>query len=328
MIWSKSAVPDTEEACRDASGLLGHMPLDEFNATIRETTVHRFEQALGTDPARSLFALDRLESALESGLIPPDAVDVFDGTHLRRLADMHRKSGRTGVEVVADGLSRGSTIRVRDLDRFDGGVGAFAAATSRLLQAGVQCNLYLTPAGHEGFPPHFDTTDVFVAQCAGSKQWDIFDDYTAMTVLPLADANWDPERFRPIGEPARLLLQAADVLYLPRGVMHAARTVGEASLHLTFSVAPQTVFDLLVRALRDLASENVALRRRVPLGSGGALEGTDAEALRRWLIVASERADFPRLASASVQAPIGNEGASHPGYGRLARALAEGRTQD
>lgn len=312
------------DASPDVRGLIGGLSIDEFNETIRELAAHCFEQALGSEPTQSLYTLDRFESALAGGRIPIDAVDVFDGTHLRRLSDMHRKSGRTSVEVVANCLSLGSTIRVRDLDRFEGGIGAFAAASSQLLQAEVQCNLYLTPAGHEGFPPHFDTTDVFVAQCVGSKQWHIFDAYTAMTVLPLADAVWDPDQFRPIGEPAQFLLKAADVLYLPRGVMHAARTAGEASLHLTFSVAPQTVFDLLVQALRDLASEDLALRRRVPLSPGGELEGPNTEALRRWLIVAAERADLPSLASARVRSQSTNEPPSFPGHGRLARALAEG----
>lgn len=317
---------DSKNVALNPSDMLGGLSLSEFNETIREITAHLFPQALHNYPAGALFTIDRLESALEEGRVPTDAVDVFDGTHLRRLVDIHRQSGRKGIEVVADALMSGSTIRVRNLDWFDGAIGSFTAATSRLMQADVQCNLYLTPASVNGFPPHFDTTDVFVAQCVGSKEWEIFESYTAMTDLPLADTAWDPRLFRPVGEPVRMLLQAADVLYVPRGVMHATRTVGKYSLHLTFSVAPQTAFDLLVRVLRRLAADNVELRRRVPLGPGGALESPAAESMRRWLIIASECADFPDLVSAGVAALPTLDAPFLPGHGLLTRALTENRT--
>jgi lysine-specific demethylase/histidyl-hydroxylase NO66 len=63
----------------------------------------------------------------------------------------------------------------------------------------VQINAYLTPPAQAGFPPHFDNTDLFILQVAGSKEWCVHSDYTNRVALPDPDTPWDPDRFRPTG---------------------------------------------------------------------------------------------------------------------------------
>jgi ribosomal protein L16 Arg81 hydroxylase len=125
-------------------------------------------------------------------------------------------------------------------------------------------NIYLTPPGKVGFPPHFDLTDVFVVQCSGKKHWRIYDHYTNMSELPLAEGNWEPERFKPTSAPRDFELGRGDVLYLPRGVMHEAFCTDRESMHLTISLASLTFADLLRRAISSAAATDVDLRRRVP----------------------------------------------------------------
>ncbi|CAK0823490.1 unnamed protein product, partial [Prorocentrum cordatum] len=79
-------------------------------------------------------------------------------------------------------------------------------------------NAYLTPPGAQGLAPHVDKHDVFVLQQSGQKEWHLLD-----------EATWS--------ERHTVTLTAGDVLYLPAGVPHYARSAGgEPSLHLSAGV--------------------------------------------------------------------------------------------
>jgi hypothetical protein len=56
------------------------------------------------------------------------------------------------------------------------------------------------------------------------------------------------------------------VLYIPRGVMHAAATTDTLSIHITLGVLSYTWADLLVDAVRDLVEHAPAWRESVPVG--------------------------------------------------------------
>jgi ribosomal protein L16 Arg81 hydroxylase len=161
-------------------------------------------------------------------------------------------------------------LRVRDLQRADPNLMAFVRSVQETFAAPVQINLYLTPPHREGFPPHFDITDVFVVQIAGSKSWRIYPKYADQKPLPTADTPWEPQRYLPIGKGEELTMRTGDVLYIPRGGMHSAASLAEESMHLTISLAPMTYVDLLTRALAHLAKEDEALRRRVPVSAQSA----------------------------------------------------------
>jgi hypothetical protein len=56
------------------------------------------------------------------------------------------------------------------------------------------------------------------------------------------------------------------VLYIPRGVMHAAATTDELSIHITLGVMSYTWADLLVDAVREHLEHSAAWRESVPVG--------------------------------------------------------------
>ena len=138
----------------------------------------------------------------------------------------------------------------------------------------------------------FDTTDVFVVQCAGRKHWRIFEQYANMTELPPMESGWEPGRFEPTSKPRELALDKGDVLYLPRGVMHSAHCTDRESMHLTISLASPTVGDLLRKALASAAAADVALRRRVPWGYADD-EAALAQIARDWLLRVAADAALP-----------------------------------
>ena len=244
--------------------LIGGMDLELFNRDVREKHVAKFESAIPRERLEPLFSLAKLEALLKMEAIPVLYVDLFDGGNLRRLVDVQSKTGKSNLAVIAENLRQGSTLRVRDIHKFDAELNRFAQEIRNQFAAQSQMNVYLTPASKAGFAPHFDTTDVFVLQCLGEKEWRIYSEYTNKVELPPMDTPWDPDRFRPIAPAKNFTLRAGDVLYVPRGEMHEAFCTERESMHLTISIAPLTFADLLARALKSAADSDVRFRRRVP----------------------------------------------------------------
>jgi len=245
-------------------GLMGGMPLEDFNSQVRERRLGHFKAAITPALLDSVFSLARLEHLLRADDRVTPYIDIFDGTDLRQFVDQQRKPGQTNFDVVADYLLRGATIRIRSAEKFDTRLGELTSAIERHLVGRCDGNVYLTPPGKAGFPPHFDSTDVFVIQCNGKKHWRIYDHYTNMVELPPPDAGWEAERFNPTSPPRDFELSRGDVLYLPRGAMHEAFCTDRESMHLTISLASPTFADLLRAVISSAAATDIELRRRVP----------------------------------------------------------------
>jgi Cupin superfamily protein len=295
--------------------LIGGMAIEEFNKDIRERRTTKFEAAIDLELLNELYSLPRLESLMRHETFLMPYIDVFDEAHLRRLVDMQRKSGKSAIEVVAENFRSGSTIRIRDVDKFDSRLNRFAGEIHRHFAAPAQINIYLTPPAKAGFPPHFDITDAFVVQCIGKKEWRIFYDYTNMSELPLTDTNWDPERYRPSVLYTALTLCAGDVLYLPRGAMHQAFCTERESMHLTISIAPLTFADLLAKAFKLAAEGDIELRKRIPWPTQDEDGGSTAlaEEVRRRVVGLADQIDLGSLLRAECHSFRGGQEAASSG---------------
>jgi hypothetical protein len=126
----------------------------------------------------------------------------------------------------------------------------------------VNVNAYLTPAGtHKAFPPHYDPWDVFVLQVQGTKKWRLYQSFITLPHphqvakikhLTTMDTPWKGEQLRLIHE---LVMHPGDLLYMPRGLIHAAESSSEGthdgtdaapSLHLSFGANIAGSSDLLL----------------------------------------------------------------------------------
>jgi hypothetical protein len=292
-----------------AQRLTGNLSLEQFNTEIRERKFSHFKAALRPEEAAAVYDQRRLDAALASAVIPPHFVDIYTGGHLVKLADLQNKSGQSGSALVVSYLRQSATIRVRELQMFDAGIAALVQSVQRMFAARSQVNLYLAPPSSAGFPPHFDTTDVFILQCVGVKSWTLFERYADRQSLPVMDTPWEPARYRPQGPGESFVLDAGDVLYLPRGVMHAATCQRQPSLHLTISLTPLTVADLMISEVKRLARTDERLRRRAVW-----TEQADTAALRTEI-----RNRFLELAAtADAQSAIDAERAAIYGAGEQA----------
>ncbi|MDT4893838.1 MAG: bifunctional lysine-specific demethylase and histidyl-hydroxylase [Pseudonocardiales bacterium] len=220
----------------------------------------------------SADAVDELVSA--RGLRTPFARMAKDGDVLATAR--FTRGGGAGATIpdqVADDrvlalVGDGATLVLQALHRVWPPLVSFASALSDELGHPVQVNSYVTPPQNQGFAPHYDVHDVFVLQVAGRKRWTI---HLPVVPDPLADQPWEQYRAEVVeragGEPfIDTVLEPGDALYLPRGTIHAAKALGETSIHLTVGVHPVTRYQL-VRHLLDTAQDVPELRRSLPMGA-------------------------------------------------------------
>lgn len=99
----------------------------------------------------------------------------------------------------------------------------------------VGANIYLTPAGTQGFAPHYDDIEAFVLQLEGKKRWRVYKPLSKEEMLPKnSSMNFEQKE---IGEPIiDCTLEPGDLLYFPRGYIHQANACDDVhSLHITVS---------------------------------------------------------------------------------------------
>ena len=125
----------------------------------------------------------------------------------------------------------------------------------------VQTNIYLTPPDAQGFAAHWDTHDVFVLQVGGSKRWSVYD---TKVPLPLRGQRFQPGATPPGDVTEEFELEAGSGLYVPRGLMHSARSTSDTSLHITLGITAFTWADFLIESVAAAALDEEALRHNLP----------------------------------------------------------------
>jgi cupin superfamily protein len=127
----------------------------------------------------------------------------------------------------------GATIVANEVDLYSGPVYRLKLELEALLRCKVGVNCYATPMKAQGFSRHVDGHDVIIVQLRGRKRWQLFDR------APYVAGDYTMDGFtqdRPAGE---TVLEPGDLLYLPAGFVHAAKSVaGATSVHLTLGFVP------------------------------------------------------------------------------------------
>ncbi|MFI5664652.1 cupin domain-containing protein [Streptomyces sp. NPDC051684] len=251
-----------------------------------------FSDVFGAD------AVDELVSG--RGLRTPFLRVAKDGAVLPESS--YTSSGGVGA-TIADQLddtalwrlfADGATLVLQALQRTWAPVGDLCARLSAELGHPVQANAYITPPLNRGFDDHYDVHDVFVVQIKGRKRWLV---HEPVHPDPLRDQPWTDRR-EAVAEAARepayidTVLEPGDVLYLPRGWLHAAEAQGEVSVHLTLGVHVWTRYTLAEQlaeaALAELRGD-ADMRASLPLGDAAAADAIDD--VRQRLAAAVTEAD-------------------------------------
>lgn len=211
-------------------------------------------------PLLSLDDVDRVITTLN--LTHPN-ITIKNAETEVTVAEYTTAGGALDVAAVYQLFHAGSTIVLAFLDNVLPPLVWLCRGLEGELNFPLQANVYLTPARGQGAKHHYDTHDVFVLQIVGSKRWTM---YGTPVELPLGNQDFN-SKIHDRGTPSmEFELEPGDLAYIPRGVMHDARSSEEVSLHITVGVLCYRWADLLLEFLAESSLRDAVLRRGLPPG--------------------------------------------------------------
>lgn len=226
--------------------------------------IQRDDPALATY-YQSLFRLSDLESLCSWGIYYGRDVNVCRYVHGKK--KVFNKDGRVHfLQLRQDFDQKRATIQFHQPQRFKDELWRVQEKLECYFGSLVGSNVYITPAGAQGLPPHYDDVEVFILQLEGEKHWRLY-----QPTVPLA-REYSVEAEDRIGRPTlEFTLKPGDLLYFPRGTIHQADTPeGLAhSTHLTISTYQRSswgdfLLDTISGLVFDTAKADMALRAGIP----------------------------------------------------------------
>jgi ribosomal protein L16 Arg81 hydroxylase len=244
--------------------LVAPVSLEEFRDRYWEQTplvIHREDQGFYGD----LFTLRDFDDAITRS---PQYVKMANA------ATQKNKSYKTqvapGLEAILADMRDGGTLVLDQLHNHESKLGMLCRLLAPELGHRLQTNLYLTPPRGKGFSPHWDNHDVFILQVLGSKSWSIEKE---RRVYPEKGARMGDDGRELRGELMAFNLKQGDLIYIPRGFVHAAECGDEPSLHITLGVTATFFEDFLLAAIKLASQRDKHMREVLPIGfmhgSGG-----------------------------------------------------------
>jgi len=308
------------------------MPKLDFNCLVSPYQASDFmaeywqESALlikGSESARfqTLLPTIDIESVLSMvDQLPAEAVELVSIANELEL-EKWKTDGK-----LQDFFLQGATIRVKSIQKHFEPLAELCRNIEQELGFPTRANLYCTPAGACGFDLHFDTHEVFVLQLLGKKRWQVYESTFRLPleyVPPLIfednraalkrarggrQAGQDKISEAELGPLAlEASLEAGDCLYLPRGFVHQAESLDEASVHLSIGIHVLTWLDLLAVALGRSANRQQSFREALPMGwfTDSAVRETLAGEFARRVQEFSQTADLESSLDEIVDSLIG-----------------------
>ncbi|KFO73434.1 Bifunctional lysine-specific demethylase and histidyl-hydroxylase MINA [Cuculus canorus] len=214
---------------------------------------------------QSLFQLSDLKELCSQGLYYGRDINICRCVNGRKKV-LNKEGKANYMQLKKDFDQKKATIQFHQPQRFKEELWAIQEKLECYFGSLVGSNVYITPQGSQGLPPHYDDVEVFILQLEGEKHWRLY----KPTVHLAREYNVESEDI--IGNPTHeFILKPGDLLYFPRGTIHQADTpLGIAySTHVTISTYQNNSWgDFLLDAIPglvfDTAKEDVALRRSIP----------------------------------------------------------------
>ena len=264
----------------------------------------------GVDDWSDFFSYDALDTLMSSrgarhpavrlandGIVPPSTYSL--GPIPWGAGSM---AGLCRPDALYELVGNGTSIVYDDVARVWEPIARGARSLEQFFHATAFASSFFTPAGTQTFHPHFDVHQTFLVQCEGAKHWKVWG--------PDIEKPYRFQKCPPQGsEPGMLLidepLEKGDVLYIPRGFVHAGRTVDQHSLHVSFVVTPFTWFEVLRNALKHWDDPMLDEPVRVDLKGNVELSDEDDIAFDALLERFAETTDpaeaFDRLARVFIR---------------------------
>lgn len=210
---------------------------------------------------------------------------LLDRSHVELIGTINNPEllGKDYVSAAYQAYRQGASFRIRGINRHWKSLWLLCRQLQEMFAFPVGANLYCTPKNSHGLNRHYDHHDTLILQIAGTKHWAL---YSSPEKLPLenvpllafeklgeaihyrgapvvTDVVAQTVGDEPIGE---FLMAPGDLLYLPRGFVHEARTSDDISVHLTIGIHSVTWLDLIAVSLGQLGHKDPRFRKALPVG--------------------------------------------------------------
>lgn len=219
----------------------------------------------GTDPSRflDLLDIDTVHRIISSARLMHPEVTVVNAARRVEKDEYTYETNLIDLARLYQQFADGGTLSMNNLEALHAPLANLVRALEAECNSRFQANIYLTPPNAQGFRPHYDNHCVWVLQVQGSKQWLLYD---TPLELPYRNQEFNPEKTKPGAVTAEFTMHPGDLLYVPRGMMHDARTTGETSLHVTVGMLFTSWTELLAESLARVGLQDPAFRKALPLG--------------------------------------------------------------
>ncbi|WP_448109014.1 JmjC domain-containing protein [Pseudomonas azerbaijanoccidentalis] len=124
----------------------------------------------------------------------------------------------------------------------------------------VVSSAYVALGEKESSPCHWDTRDVFAIQLIGRKHWIIYEPSMKSPIFTQQSKDYKDQHPCPSVPYMDIILEAGDILYIPRGWWHNPLPLGEPTFHLSVGTFPALIVDYLSWLLTHI--ENYADARQ------------------------------------------------------------------
>ena len=190
-----------------------------------------------------------------------EEIDAASYTYPSSSPNSHFLDATVDKELLFAKFYDGYTIVLMEYEQHSAAMLRLRHDVERAFHSPVMTHVYLTPRNAQGFSPHWDPTNVFILQFTGTKDWMIYD---SPVTLPTNRQLLYPGEWTRVEPTLTATLEPGDLLYIPRGFVHEARSGDAVSGHVTLEMKALTWADLL-RQIADNADVDPWLRRPLPI---------------------------------------------------------------
>ncbi len=257
-----------------------------ISVPISESKVHSFEWLIAPLTPEDFFTnyyekqvcrVIRTDRSYYHDLLSTKVLDLL--LQNQNLTTPKTRMANANAELNAELYSHENIINVAKFTKLfaDGYTAIFSGLNERLPELRLLCdnlskyfshryqtNIYYTPGRAQGFKVHYDTHDVFILQVEGSKLWRFYESPLALPLKKLQD--YEATEVKPGALTDEFILNAGDMIYIPRGIMHEAISTDDPSLHITTGLLGITWADFLTDRILEVAMKNEDLRKNIPVG--------------------------------------------------------------
>lgn len=198
---------------------------------------------------------DGLLQLFKDGPVPADQ-------YMENFVDLAMQRTKIVKDVFYKFLREGATLVLNRLETKSEPVHDLVMEVARFVGEKAVANGYAAFGGEGTFAGHWDTHDVFAIQLIGRKRWRVFAPTFALP-LPRQTSRAHKQEC-PVEPVFDRILEAGDMLYIPRGWWHEAVPLqGEETFHIAVGIHPMLIRDYIAWSCAKTFPSNIALRQSI-----------------------------------------------------------------